>query len=382
MTNILHLSHTNISSDSRILKEMTSIKNYKKNLKVFGLGINRVEFGNTKNLIEQDLEINDLALFTNKIKFLPKFIKRIIIFIEFYIKVFFKCHKSKIKPKVIHCHDVISLPISFLIKLIYKSKIIYDAHELESNMNGLSKIEQKIIFIIEKIFWKYVDHFITVSLSISKWYDIKLGKKDSSIIMNCPKLNTELKKIDKNYLRKRFNIGSNRDIYIYVGNLSKGRSVNILLEIFKDRNFKSDIVFLGYGDMKDQILEISQSFSNIHLHDKVHYDEVVVILKSANFAFCLIENVSLSDYYCLPNKLFEYTHAKIPIIASKFPEMEKFINKYKIGTCIDLNYNSLNDLILNIDNIRNLKIKNDSDLYKLSWEHQEKKLKKLYMKFL
>ena len=33
------------------------------------------------------------------------------------------------------------------------------------------------------------------------------------------------------------------------------------------------------------------------------------LIKEADVGLCLVENVSLSDYYCLPNKLFEYAFA-------------------------------------------------------------------------
>ena len=36
------------------------------------------------------------------------------------------------KPHVIHCHDTLVLPIGFFYKILNKTKLIYDAHELES----------------------------------------------------------------------------------------------------------------------------------------------------------------------------------------------------------------------------------------------------------
>ena len=48
-------------------------------------------------------------------------------------------HTRGIKFEVIHCHDTLVLPIGYLLKKIKKSKLIYDAHELESNKKGQSK---------------------------------------------------------------------------------------------------------------------------------------------------------------------------------------------------------------------------------------------------
>ena len=65
------------------------------------------------------------------------------------------------------------------------------------------------------------------------------------------------------------------------------------------------IVYLGYGSEKTNYLSY-QKYNNIHIHDAAEHQQVVSLAQSADVGLCLIENISLSDYYCLPNKLFEY----------------------------------------------------------------------------
>ena len=124
MINILHLTHTDIISDSRILKEMQCLSKSNKDYKLFGIGIDRNE--DRKSTMIQNLEIYSLNLKTRKWVILPNSIKHIFTLIEFYIKLIYIA--IKIKPDVVHSHDILALPAGFIIKLLNKSRLIYDAH--------------------------------------------------------------------------------------------------------------------------------------------------------------------------------------------------------------------------------------------------------------
>jgi hypothetical protein len=69
------------------------------------------------------------------------------------------------------------------------------------------------------------------------------------------------------------------------------------------------VVFLGYGELSQDLKRLAAEHPNIHVHDAVPHSQVVPIAQSADFGLCLVQDVSLSDYYCLPNKLFEYYFA-------------------------------------------------------------------------
>jgi glycosyltransferase involved in cell wall biosynthesis len=46
--------------------------------------------------------------------------------------------------------------------------------------------------------------------------------------------------------------------------------------------------------------------------------------------------MSLSYYYALPNKLFEYIMAEIPAVVSNLPQMKEIIERYEVGMVVDL----------------------------------------------
>ncbi len=373
--NVLHLTHTDINSDSRILKEMNSIVNINSYIKVKGIGVSLDE--ETHKTKENDkLEIYSIKLKSRNWRFLPTILRHTCSLLELTSKMLFKA--IKLKPQIIHCNDTLVLPLGVILKIFTGAKLIYDAHELESNRNGLSKTLGKMTLFVEKLLWKFVDKLIVVSPSIAIWYQENIGEKVTEIIMNSPVLKISNDEVDKSYFRKKFNISDSSKIFLYIGILGEGRGIDLIVEAFKDNELKSHLIFLGYGELKDKLINLSKKYENIHVHDAVPHNEVVSIAKSADVGLCFIQNVSLSDYYCLPNKLFEYAFAEIPVLASNFPDISMVVEKYNIGKCSDLDSESIYNAIKEFEQIEELPRINASDLYDLSWSAQEEKLVKMY----
>ena len=79
----------------------------------------------------------------------------------------------------------------------------------------------------------------------------------------------------------------------------------------------------------------------------------------------------------LPNKLFDYIQAEIPVLGTYLPENKYIIEKYQVGTFIE--NHSIEEItdkinyLLNVDKtsfINNLKVAKKE----LCWENQEEKL--------
>lgn len=370
--NILHISHTDIRVDSRILKQMHSINMANSPYCVSAIGIvsQECEVENSNGV-----SIDSITIQSSKLKFLPK-IRGIFIMLEMLFKMTLKAYR--VKAKVVHCHDNTVLPVGVILKFLTNAKVIYDAHELESNKNGSKKLLTKITLLTERLLWKYIDKFITVSPSIEKWYMQNIGQKSSEIILNSPILEQHIPSHNTTYLRDHFSISKESRIFLYVGALVEGRGIDLLIEAFSTRGLTSSLVFLGSGRLSDELKKIATKRDNIYVHDVVPHEQVVSIAQSADVGLCLIQNISLSDYYCLPNKLFEYCFAQIPILASNFPDIAKVVEEYSLGKCTELEKESIYSAIKEFENLRKFPKIDSNELYELSWATQENKLIKLY----
>jgi len=378
--NILHLTHTDINSDSRILKEMNSIAHSNDFFIVSGIGVTLDEGASHTDSINKRLHIYSIVLQSRKLTFLPKVIRHIFTLFELTFKMFFKA--MKLKPKVIHCNDTLVLPLGVMVKFFTGAKLIYDAHELESDRNGLTKVLSKLTLSTEKVLWRFIDALIVVSPSIEQWYKEHIGEKYSEIILNSPILGKDISFNDTSYLREYFSIPEDLKIFLYIGILGQGRGIELITDAFKNSNLKSSLVFLGYGELSEELKILSKEYPNIYVHDAVAHEKVVSVAKSADVGLCLIQNVSLSDYYCLPNKLFEYCFAEIPVLASDFPDISKVVKQYGLGKCSTLDSESIYKTIKAFEEMETLPKINADDLYPLSWGAQEEKLIKLYNKLI
>lgn len=375
--NILHLSHTDIRHDSRILKQLNALSVLNKN--IIGVGVNSTEFEN-KNHVENQNFIETLNLISKKFKFLPRFLRHVLNFLELNFKLI--RYISKYKPIVLHCHDTTVLPIGVLMQFVYKYKLVYDAHELESNRNGQGRFFSSIVLFIEKILWKRIDVFISVSDSIINWYNENVGFKDSCLILNSPDIKITDKydsSQHKFYFHDVYGINRNRKIFIYLGIIGEGRGIKKYIDVFNEYDYNADIVFVGYGELTEYVKQASHECCRIHYHEPVKHDEVVSLVRSADFGLCFIENISLSDYFCLPNKLFEYAFSGLTVVGSNFPEISRVVEKYNLGYTAEPEVISIGNLIAEVVDMPRKQFK---DIYELSWPAQVEKLLTLYSKLI
>jgi hypothetical protein len=371
---IFHISHTDILRDPRILRELKVLKNYFFYYNFFFIGIKKkTKFNNRINSLSNIKNLS-VKLITKKIIFIPKFIIYFFNYIEFFLKCIFKIYNKNIT--IVHCHDFLALPIGYVVKFLFNCKLIYDAHEIESETNNVKY--PIIIFILEKFIWKKIDLFISSSYSHLRWYHKKFGyKKNSIIIFNSPEISNKIKK-GQNSLRKKLQIPQKELIFLYVGGFQNGRGIKMILETFSNSQIKSNIVFLGYGELESEIIYYSKKYKNIHFLKPVPHDSLVQFIKSANVGLNIIENISVSDFYCLPNKFFEFAFANLFILSSNFPDMKKLIKLYSLGDYIAPINDNLFNKIKFYEKNKNKLILSKKNISSLGWISQSKKLTNSY----
>jgi len=131
---------------------------------------------------------------------------------------------------IIHCNDLDTLPIAFIVKKFYNKniRVIYDAHEYETERHHQSEFDKKMLKILERFLLKYVDKMITVSEPIADEYAKLYNIERPTVIYNTPK-KIEVEK--KDIFREKFNIPKEHIIFLYQGGLQPRRGILEFLRV-------------------------------------------------------------------------------------------------------------------------------------------------------
>lgn len=376
--NNLHISLTEMRNESRVLKEVNSILSYNITSKVYIASLHADDLEEEK-VYKNNLILNRFKLSSRKLS--KNLFVQILKYLEFIFRVMFFYMKKDIK--IVNIHSLTLLPLGVLLKYFYKSILIYDTHELETETNGLKGIRKKLAKFMEKKLIKKCNLVFVVSENIADWYQKEYNIKRPVVVKNAPRL-THIK--NTNHFRENLGINYDSVIALYQGGLSRGRGVDLLLECFKKRtDEKVVIVFMGYGQLEEDIKIASKENNNIFFHPAVAPEIVLEYTSSADIGISFIENTCLSYYFCLPNKLFEYAMVGLPVIVSNMKEMKELVEKYNMGIVVDYNkidyLDSVIDKILESD-INQMKQNARRCAEENSWEKQEKKMINEYKRVL
>lgn len=371
MTTVLHLAHVSVPQDARILRELNALSSLP-DLELHAYSVRDDEIPDRPI----PARLRQFRLHSARTSRLPRAARYALVLLELNAR--FIARMLKLRPDVVHCHDTMVLPAGAMAKILMGSKVVYDAHELESDKAGQSKTLSKATLLIENVCWSRIDRLITVSPSITTWYADNLGSKPTTCILNSPETRRPASEATFRGpgLRGRLGLGTDTPLFVYVGGLEPGRGIELILKSFAGSDNEAHVAFIGWGSLEEEIKRQSEVQGNIHYCPRVPHDELVSFIQEATGGLCLIEDVSLSDHLCLPNKLFEYAFAGLPVIASRLPEIERVVRDYELGVCADLDPVSIGEAIEACTTWpRDLPRERLKDL---SWESQARDLRSLY----
>ena len=275
--------------------------------------------------------------------------------------------------RLVHCHSLSALPVGFCLKLLSRAPVLYDAHELETETGALAGLRKRCAKAMERFLIRRVVAVLVVSAPIARWYERVYSLRNVYLVRNMPRRpRGEVHKSP--VFRAKFGIPENELIFLYQGILGASRGIAALLNAFSTRPDRNQhIVFMGYGPMAKEIRRLSVSVPTIHYHPPVPPGEVLDFTCGADVGVSLAEKVSLSYFYGLPNKLFEYLFAGLPVIVSDIPEMAAIVTENDCGWIVERTQNALIGTLAKID--RNKVEQKRMNLSSLSrrygWEQDE-----------
>lgn len=239
------------------------------------------------------------------------------------------------KADILLANDLDTLLPNYLVSKIKGVPLAYDNHEYFTGVPELIKRPriQKIWKSIENwifpnLTYIYTDNFAKRSLFVNEF------KQPVEVVMNVPILQET--PLDHQYKLKDV---ENKFILIYQGtgiNVERGTEELTLAMQYLDERFL--LLFVGSGDVIDVLKALVKEHaleSRVRFIPKVPHHILKQYTMQAHLGLTVDKPISENYIYSFPNKVFDYVHAGVPVLASRLQEVERIMNLYGIGTFVE-----------------------------------------------
>ncbi len=249
------------------------------------------------------------------------------------IYLFFKILFSRVD--VLWANDLDTLPANWLVSLIKGKPLVYDSHEYFTEVPEIQhKPRVKNVWrFFEKRCIRRADLVITVSPSIADLLQETYHLDEVVTVRNVPMGSTDLPKATKTDL----GLDENRFLLLLQGGgINMNRGGEELVEAMRYIE-KVDLVIIGSGDAIPELQRMAKEFKlddKIRFLPRMPYEEMMRYTSAADLGFSLDKDGNLNYRFSLPNKIFDYAMAGLPMVTSDLPEVAAFVRKNEIGVVL------------------------------------------------
>ena len=248
----------------------------------------------------------------------------------------FKNTLASLEADLVHSSDLYALPAAAAYARRLRIPYTYDARELYPDVASLTGHPAKRRFwrSLEETYIKQAAAVFTVSQSIASCISDRYNIRQPTVALNTPSYHP---RATSNYLRERAKIPEDHAIVLHQGQMRKSRGCEELLEAISETR-RCHLVFLGNGPL---LHDLQLRSAKLQLGDRVHFlppvspADLLMVTASADIGVTLLQDTCLNHRYALPNKLFEYIMAGIPVIGSDLPEIRNVITSHDVGTIVN-----------------------------------------------
>lgn len=243
-------------------------------------------------------------------------------------------------PDVVHAHDLDTLTLAFRISRRLGPRVVFDAHELYDDMLISNRVSVPKVLLrywrhVEKKFIPKADAAITVGDGVADEILRRTGRRPV-VVLNVPRLEP---RVTTERLATSLGVGD-QVVVLYQGLVNHGRG---LAQMIRALEYAPGIVLAiqgpSGGDYLESLLDLAAEFG---VSDRVRYigvapmSELHRYCSAADIGLLAFEATSLNNTLAMPNKLFQYMMAGLPMLGSvRLPAIRKILDDEQIGLVCD-----------------------------------------------
>lgn len=313
------------------------------------------------------------------------FRKKVFFYAEYNIRLFFLLLFRK--ADILVANDLDTLPANYLVSVIRRKILVYDSHEYFTGMPEIQgrPVVYKVWKAIEKYIFPKLHHVYTVNQSIAQLYS-KEYSQSVQVVRNMPL------RIQKPDWPDRTTLDLPVDKYIA---LIQGAGINMhrgAEEAILAMTYLNDTVLLiiGGGDVLNELHRLVADRGiedKILFRPKMPYEDLMAYTRLVDVGLSLDKDTNINYKYSLPNKLFDYIQAEIPVLCSDLVEVAGIVKSWNIGA-VASNHDpvhlaqKIREMVLD----RELRLLWKKNLVKaakeLCWEKEQQHLVQIYKNLL
>jgi glycosyltransferase involved in cell wall biosynthesis len=241
---------------------------------------------------------------------------------------------------IYHAHDISALPACYLATWLRGKLLIFDAHELPLSDELYSPRWRGLIVLFTHLLAIMVPRcagVITISPPIAQEIRKRYPSSKVTLVRNTP-IYQAVQRTDR--LHQYLGLSPDVRIALYQGTLQADRELDRLIRAahFLERNIV--IVLMGpdvegIQPQLETLIENERVADRVKIVPNVPYAEVLDWTASADIGMIIYPlNRTLNIRMCLPNKIFEYLMAGLPILASPLDAVSNLIRTYDVGQIV------------------------------------------------
>ena len=248
---------------------------------------------------------------------------------------------NALRPTVLHAHDSNALvPVALAARRL-RVPFVYDAHDLW--LGRPRRERSRLYFVLSQLYYRFVERLlvpraaatITVSPPIVEHLRKRYRLRDVLLVPNYPDVAGDVARRELRDLPGGEAIDPDLPVVLYLGGLMAGRGLEQLVDAIGLMP-AVQLVLLGSGVFEDSLLSrAAERGARVTLLPPVRPAEVEAYASSADLGVNAIVGSSLNDSYALPNKLFHYMAAGLPVVASDFPHVRDIVEGARCGVMAD-----------------------------------------------